>query len=140
MIYMGRYDSPLGPITLAGEDGALTGLWFDGQKYFGAGLPAGTPEGEPPVFRQVRAWLDRYFRGEDPGPAPPLAPAGTAFQRAVWEKLQAIPYGAVRSCGRSPTAGRPPTARWPRRLAAGWDGTPPPGRRGAPWAATPSPF
>ena len=22
MIYMGRYDSPLGPITLAGEDGA----------------------------------------------------------------------------------------------------------------------
>ena len=84
MIYMGRYDSPLGPITLAGEDGALTGLWFDGQKYFGAGLPAGTPEGEPPVFRQVRAWLDRYFRGEDPGPAPPLAPAGTAFQRAVW--------------------------------------------------------
>ena len=34
MIYMGRYDSPLGPITLAGEDGALTGLWFDGQKYF----------------------------------------------------------------------------------------------------------
>ena len=52
MIYMGRYDSPLGPITLAGEDGALTGLWFDGQKYFGAGLPAGTPEGEPPVFRR----------------------------------------------------------------------------------------
>ena len=79
MIYMGRYDSPLGPITLAGEDGALTGLWFDGQKYFGAGLPAGTPEGEPPVFRQVRAWLDRYFRGEDPGPAPPLAPAGTVY-------------------------------------------------------------
>ena len=99
MIYMGRYDSPLGPITLAGEDGALTGLWFDGQKYFGAGLPAGTPEGEPPVFRQVRAWLDRYFRGEDPGPAPPLAPAGTAFQRAVWEVLREIPYGRTATYG-----------------------------------------
>ena len=99
MIYMGRYDSPLGPITLAGEDGALTGLWFDGQKYFGAGLPAGTPEGEPPVFRQVRAWLDRYFRGEDPGPAPPLAPAGTVFQRAVWEVLREIPYGRTATYG-----------------------------------------
>ena len=99
MIYMGRYDSPLGPITLAGEDGVLTGLWFDGQKYFGAGLPAGTPEGEPPVFRQVRAWLDRYFRGEDPGPAPPLAPAGTAFQRAVWEVLREIPYGRTATYG-----------------------------------------
>ena len=99
MIYMRRYDSPLGPITLAGEDGALTGLWFDGQKYFGAGLPAGTPEGEPPVFRQVRAWLDRYFRGEDPGPAPPLAPAGTAFQRAVWEVLREIPYGRTATYG-----------------------------------------
>ena len=107
MIYMGRYDSPLGPITLAGEDGALTGLWFDGQKYFGAGLPAGTPEGEPPVFRQVRAWLDRYFRGEDPGPAPPLAPAGTAFQRAVWEVLREIPYGRAATYGQvAQAAGR----------------------------------
>ena len=107
MIYMGRYDSPLGPITLAGEDGALTGLWFDGQKYFGAGLPAGTPEGEPPVFRQVRAWLDRYFRGEDPGPAPPLAPAGTAFQRAVWEVLREIPYGRTATYGQvAQAAGR----------------------------------
>ena len=107
MIYMGRYDSPLGPITLAGEDGALTGLWFDGQKYFGAGLPAGTPEGEPPVFRQVRAWLDRYFRGEDPGPTPPLAPAGTAFQRAVWEVLREIPYGRTATYGQvAQAAGR----------------------------------
>lgn len=107
MIYMGRYDSPLGPITLAGEDGALTGLWFDGQKYFGAGLPAGTPEGEPPVFRQVRAWLDRYFRGEDPGPAPPLAPAGTAFQRTVWEVLREIPYGRTATYGQvAQAAGR----------------------------------
>ena len=107
MIYMGRYDSPLGPITLAGEDGALTGLWFDGQKYFGAGLPAGTPEGEPPVFRQVRAWLDRYFRGEDPGPATPLAPAGTAFQRAVWEVLREIPYGRTATYGQvAQAAGR----------------------------------
>ncbi len=119
MIYMGRYDSPLGPITLAGEDGALTGLWFDGQKYFGAGLPAGTPEGEPPVFRQVRAWLDRYFRGEDPGPAPPLAPAGTAFQRAVWEVLREIPYGRTATYGQVAQAAGPGLGRNTSPRAAG---------------------
>ena len=107
MEYMHAYTSPLGGITLASDGEALTGLWFDGQKYFGAGLPAGTPEGEPPVFRQVRAWLDRYFRGEDPGPAPPLAPAGTAFQRAVWEVLREIPYGRTATYGQvAQAAGR----------------------------------
>ena len=29
----------------------------------------------------------------------PLAPAGTPFQRAVWEKLQAIPWGSVTTYG-----------------------------------------
>ena len=59
------------------------------------------------MFRQVRAWLDRYFRGEDPGPAPPLAPAGTAFQRAVWEVLREIPYGRTATYGQvAQAAGR----------------------------------
>ena len=38
MEYISHYDSPLGGITLAGDGQALTGLWFDGQKYFAAGL------------------------------------------------------------------------------------------------------
>ena len=33
MVFTGRYNSPLGGITFAGEDGALTGLGFDRQKY-----------------------------------------------------------------------------------------------------------
>ena len=77
-----------------------------------------------------------------PGLAGPLLPRGGPWPRAApGPGGDGLPAGGVgRSCGRSPTAGRPPTARWPRRLAAGWGGTPPPGRRGAPWAATPSPF
>ena len=30
---------------------------------------------------------------------PPLRPAGTAFQRAVWALLAEIPYGQTRTCG-----------------------------------------
>ena len=32
------YDSPLGRLVAAQTDGALTGLWFAGQKYFMASL------------------------------------------------------------------------------------------------------
>ena len=40
MEYTHHYDSPLGGITLASNGEALTGLWFDGQKYFGSTLSA----------------------------------------------------------------------------------------------------
>ena len=33
MLYIAHYESPLGPITLASDEEALIGLWFDGQKY-----------------------------------------------------------------------------------------------------------
>ena len=35
-----HYASPLGAITLAGEDDALTGLWFAAQRHYGSNLPA----------------------------------------------------------------------------------------------------
>ena len=39
MTYTYHYDSPLGGITLSSNGTELTGLWFDGQKYFGDTLP-----------------------------------------------------------------------------------------------------
>lgn len=39
MIYISTYLSPLGNILLAADDIGLTGLWFEGQKYFANTLP-----------------------------------------------------------------------------------------------------
>lgn len=39
MIYISIYLSPLGNILLAADDIGLTGLWFEGQKYFANTLP-----------------------------------------------------------------------------------------------------
>ena len=99
MTYIGHYTSPLGGITLSSDGTAITGLWFDGQKYFGATLPQHPVEQELPVFAQTRHWLDLYFRGDVPDFMPPLAPKATAFRSAVWEILGTIPYGHTMTYG-----------------------------------------
>ena len=39
MIYVSRYKSQIGNILLASDEEGLTGLWFEGQKYFANTLP-----------------------------------------------------------------------------------------------------
>lgn len=99
MTFTQHYDSPLGGILLAADETGLTGLWFEGQKYFGRGLPAKRTEGETPALSETRRWLDVYFAGGAPDFTPPLHPAGTDFRRAVWEILLQIPYGRTMTYG-----------------------------------------
>ena len=121
---LATYDSPIGSLTLAARGGALVGLWVAGQRFFGS--PYGIDEAvarsaldlTSPVSRDVilaeagwgeadaralgaaMSWLDGYFAGEAPSPATVrLAPAGTDFQKRVWEAMDAIPYGATHTYG-----------------------------------------
>ena len=87
MHYTQTISSPLGNILLSADEVGLTGLWFDGAKYFADGLPAEHTERETPVLSEARRWLDLYFAGQEPGFLPPLHPAGSAFQQAVWALL-----------------------------------------------------
>ena len=95
-----RYASPLGTIFLAADNGALAGLWLEGQKYFAATLDEAAVERDDlPVFRQAAAWLDAYF-AKAPLPAlPPLAPQGSPFRQAVWKLLLEIPRGQTTTYG-----------------------------------------
>ena len=117
MTVLGHAESPLGPILLAGDGEALTGLWFEGQKYERAGVPEDAPTDETlPVFETARAWLRAYFAGKALPELPPLRPAGTAFQQAVWRQLLAIPYGETGTYGRlagelAAVLGHPTSAR-----------------------------
>lgn len=99
MICCTHLDSPLGGITLAGEGNSLTGLWFDGQKHFAAGLSEKAPQRSLPVFAETERWLALYFQGVEPDFTPPLRLIGTPFQREVWALLQQIPYGGAVSYG-----------------------------------------
>ncbi len=94
-----EYSSPLGIIVMAADDGGLTGLWFEDQKYFAVNLPADSKRGMSPVLERTAEWLDCYFGGRDPGFMPPVHLTGTPFRMAVWEMLQRIPYGTTVTYG-----------------------------------------
>lgn len=99
-------DTPIGPLLATADySGALTGLWFD--------RPPG--EGwlrEDATFAALREQVDAYFAGDLRDFDLPLAPAGTAWQRAVWDALMDVPYGATLSYGElAARLGRPSACR-----------------------------
>ena len=83
MQYYNYYASPLGKILLASEGSALTGLWFEGQRHYAAGLSRSASEKALKIFDETGRWLDLYFEGKgvrlEPWmeAAPALAALGT---------------------------------------------------------------
>lgn len=86
MTFITHYQSPLGGILLAADEIGLTGLWFNGEKYFANNLPAEPAEQETPTLLNAKRWLDLYFSGKEPNFLPPRC----------WHQRQ--PY---RVCGRN---------------------------------------
>ena len=99
MLFLTHYASPLGPILLAADETGLTGLWFEGQKYFPSFLGVDYQEKETPVLTETARWLDVYFSGKDPGFLPPLHPQGSPFRQTVWDILLTIPRGQTMTYG-----------------------------------------
>ena len=99
MVYTTQYASPLGAITLACDDAAIIGLWFNGQLYFGNILPKQLVEKEQPLLQDTKRWLDIYFSGRAPDFLPPLRYDSTPFRKAVCEIMLTIPYGKTMTYG-----------------------------------------
>ncbi len=99
MQYTTTYQSPLGEILLAADEIGLTGLWFDGEKFYAEGLDPENEEKDIPVFDDVKRWLDHYFSGQEPDFMPPLHMIGSDFRQCVWRILQEIPYGETITYG-----------------------------------------
>ena len=95
------FSSPIGEIFIAADGEAVCGLWFTGQKYDRAGLRdmVLTEAENSPALSAAADWLEEYFRGKEPKIKVKLAPAGTPFQKRVWEELLTIPWGDTLSYG-----------------------------------------
>lgn len=99
MIYTCKYKSPLGEILLAADEIGLTGLWFEGQKYYANTLPDEHISQETEILTEAKKWLDIYFSGKEPDFTPPLHPEGSEFRQKVWQILLQIPYGQTITYG-----------------------------------------
>lgn len=99
MQYITTYQSPLGEILLAADEAGLTGLWFDGEKFYADSLDPEHKERNVPVFDVVKKWLDIYFSGHEPDFMPPVHMIGSEFRQQVWKLLREIPYGETITYG-----------------------------------------
>src|SRR5689334_16121598 len=93
--------SPIGRLRLIACGDALTGIWFeqgrDARK--AEGRVERFAPGSSAVLERAKSQLAEYFRGERREFDLPLAPAGTDFQRRVWQRLLSIEYGATTTYG-----------------------------------------
>ncbi|OCB39844.1 cysteine methyltransferase [Mycobacterium malmoense] len=96
MIEYRTIDSPIGPLTLAGQDSVLTMLRMVDQTYEPS-RTGWTPN--PAAFRAATEQLSAYFAGELTEFDFEFDLRGSEFQRRVWRALQTIPYGETRSYG-----------------------------------------
>ena len=99
MIDTGRYESPLGVITLACDESSIIGLWFQGQAYFGSTLPEKPEATGSSLLTDAKRWLDIYFSGREPDFLPPLRYDSTAFRNLIYTILLTIPYGKTMTYG-----------------------------------------
>lgn len=99
MQYTTTYDSPIGAILLACDHIGLTGLWFEGQKFYALNLDTEHCERNTPIFDITKRWLDIYFEGKEPDFMPAIHMIGSDFQLSVWKILLRIPYGNIITYG-----------------------------------------
>ncbi|HWM04415.1 MAG TPA: methylated-DNA--[protein]-cysteine S-methyltransferase [Actinophytocola sp.] len=101
-------DSPIGPLTLVGSDGALTGLYMAEHRYAPSEFGTRADDTLPAAAEQLAA----YFAGELRDFDLTLAPRGTPFQQRVWAALREVPYGETVTYGElAATIGRPSASR-----------------------------
>ena len=90
-------DTPIGELTLVGEDGALIGVYYPG--HWTRPDPASFGQRSDGGFEEVERQLAEYFAGERTTFALPTSRNGDGFQRKVWELIDQIPYGQTTTYG-----------------------------------------
>ena len=91
-------ETPIGELTLVGEDGALIGVYYPGH-WTRPDRAAFGERADGAGFAAVERQLAEYFAGERTGFDLPTARAGDGFQRRVWDRLAEIPYGETTTYG-----------------------------------------
>ena len=81
--------SPIGELTIIEEDDALVALEW-------GRAPGGT---ETKLLKEAKRQLDAYFARQFKKFDLPMVMKGSDFQRAVWDRMNRIPYGETVTYG-----------------------------------------
>ncbi len=94
-------DTELGGMLLVAHDDALTGAYFEGQKYPPAADAIGDVVSieEDRLLAQAATEMCAYLAGERDSFDVPIAPQGDEFSQRVWQILLRIPYGETVTYG-----------------------------------------
>ena len=93
-MYYSTYQSKIGLLYLISDGENLNGCYLEGQKYFPNNIDNHLLNEELNIFVKSKAWLEKYFKGENPSiDEIPLNFNGTEFRKTVWNVLKEISYG-----------------------------------------------
>jgi methylated-DNA-[protein]-cysteine S-methyltransferase len=85
-LHTAYYSSPIGLIEITGNEEGIVTLYFVEEKKI-------TSAKVHPSLKECLYQLDEYFQGIRKDFGLLLNPAGTEFQKKVWEQLLIIPFG-----------------------------------------------
>lgn len=106
MRYYAELPTMAGLLRIVEENDAIVQIQFEQeQKTAGDAALQDTP-----LLLEAKRQLEEYFAGLRASFSLPLNPRGTAFQKKVWQQLEAIPYGQTRTYGQIAAAVGQPTA------------------------------
>ena len=107
-----RVSSPVGTLTLVATDDGLAAILWENDPPGRVRLDVEREDPRHPVLVEAERQLAEYFDGRRTEFSVKLDPAGTDFQRKVWDALRTIPFGETRSYGQIATQiGRPTAVR-----------------------------
>lgn len=101
------FQTDIGKIAVADNGSAVTHVLFEGEM-----LPCGAKIRRTDIIAEAGIQLLEYLAGKRKIFDLPLEPAGTDFQKKVWQALLEIPFGETRSYGEiAKIIGNPNAAR-----------------------------
>jgi methylated-DNA-[protein]-cysteine S-methyltransferase len=89
--------SPVGRLTLVATDNGLGAILWENDRPGRVRLDVAGEMNDHLVLVETERQLEEYFAGRRTEFALTLDPAGTAFQRQVWDGLLTIPFGETRT-------------------------------------------
>jgi methylated-DNA-[protein]-cysteine S-methyltransferase len=85
-VFKTLYESPIGPLEVAGTEGGILSIEFSERRAARAGPPA-------PCLKECLRQLEEYFAGRRRVFSLQLDLRGTPFQKRVWDELLKVPFG-----------------------------------------------